>query len=118
MGKRVVNRAKERKTVRIHQAKNEANEEAEKYRSEMEEKLLQIVRRNQEKQDKTNLEIEMTLKNKLRKMQDDYDKNGGQVVKMLLDAVCTVESKVHPNYVLQNNVPISSEKIPNTSHFS
>merc|ERR1719367_2448788 len=93
----------------------------------MQKELDQIKKVDQEKWDKKNLEIDVKLKNELKVMQENCKKNEEKVVKMLLDAVCAVEPKIHPNYVLRNNVatdtPKSPDRIlpssqsPKTSHF-
>merc|ERR1719367_757095 len=81
----------------------------------MNKELDQIKKVDQEKWDKKNLEIDIKLKNELKVMQENCEKNEEKVVKMLLDAVCAVEPKVHPNYVLRNNVATDTPKSPATS---
>merc|ERR1719367_1886141 len=83
----------------------------------MKKELDQIKKVDQEKWDKKNSEIEIKLKNELKVMQGNCEKNEEKVVKMLLDAVCAVEPKVHPNYILRNNVATDTPKSPKTSHF-
>merc|ERR1712025_1086708 len=105
MGSQVVSRAKQKKATRIQQAKDEASEEIEKYRREIEEELCQMMKRNKIQRDEQSSEIEKVLNGKLRLMQEEYNENEGKVVKMLLDSVCAVESRIHPNYTrtTQNN---------------
>merc|ERR1719322_6282 len=81
----------------------------------MKKELDQINKVDQEKWDKKNLEIDIKLKNELKVMQENCEKNEEKVVKMLLDAVCAVEPKVHPNYVLRNNVATDTPKSPGPS---
>merc|ERR1719367_218992 len=69
----------------------------------MKKELDQIKKVDQEKWDKKNLEIDIKLKNEEK------------VVKMLLDAVCAVEPKIHPNYVLRNNLATDTPKSPKTT---
>merc|ERR1719367_1796303 len=81
----------------------------------MKKELDQIKKVDQEKWDKKNLEIDIKLKNELKAMQENCEKNEEKVVKMLLDAVCAVEPKVHPNYVLRNIVATDFSKSPKTT---
>merc|ERR1719322_1180648 len=81
----------------------------------MNKELDQIKKVDQEKWDKKNLEIDIKLKNELKVMQENCEKNEEKVVKMLLDAVCAVEPKIHPNYVLRNNLATDIPKSPATS---
>merc|ERR1719367_2381599 len=81
----------------------------------MKKELDQIKKVNQEKWAKKNLEIDIKLKNEIKVMQENCEKNEEKVVKMLLDAVCAVESKVHPNYVLRNIVATDTPKSPKTT---
>merc|ERR1719189_131013 len=78
----------------------------------MKKELDQIKKADQEKWDKKNLEIDIKLKNELKVMKENCEKNEEKVVKMLLDAVCAVEPKVHSNYVLRNNVATDTPKSP------
>merc|ERR1719322_1474077 len=83
----------------------------------MKKELDEIKKVNQEKWAKKNLEIDIKFKNELKVMQENCEKNEEKVVKMLLNAVCVVEPKVHPNYVLRNNVATDTPKSPKTTHF-
>eukprot|EP00040_Diaphanoeca_grandis_P038317 m.256271 g.256271 ORF g.256271 m.256271 type:complete len:117 (-) comp34217_c0_seq1:399-749(-) len=95
----LIKQARSRKAMRMNQARTEAELEIKQFQTELEQQVKDQASSDKSGADTELVEIQAKTTNDIATMNENVATHKAEVIKTLLDIVCTVTPKVHINYV-------------------
>uniref|UniRef100_A0A915CZT9 V-type proton ATPase subunit G n=1 Tax=Ditylenchus dipsaci TaxID=166011 RepID=A0A915CZT9_9BILA len=107
--------ARERRKLRLREARVDAKHEVEQFRKELEEKFHKLLEQVDANQKKTNAEIEKMTVAELKKLDLQMEQNKEKALQLLEEKLVNIEAHPHQNLKLRERIDSGSYE-PQTVH--